>query len=550
MRRGRRTPAALVALLLAFACLPAAARAHAVLERSDPVNDIVLKAAPSEITLTFSEKVEPIGSLQLFDDNAKQLTMGKQVAIAPNVTRARIESPLTPGTYTVVWRALSSDGHAVNGAFVFHVVKRGANPNGVIGTIGSGRPSLPLRTASGIARFLDLAFIVLIVGGVAALLTVLSRQAGAAEARLWYLVSALAFSLSVAAAATIVLQGAEVRGITIGGATQGGVIGDVVSTQFGKVRLAQLLIAEVVAVVAVWAASSHRGAGLAGTLGLSALALTVTPALSGHAGSIDALAIVVDVVHVVAVSLWVGGLAFVAVALLLAKQDRGRLARDVLPRFSRLALVCVGAVLLSGAINGLRQLDGLTSLWQSRYGVYLMIKIGLALALIGFGALNRRLLTRLTAGRDDTALKPLRRQISWELATMLAVLVVTTLLVAEPPARTIAAGPLSASTTVGDLAVRVVVDPARVGPNLIHVYVSRDGKSVDPDEVRVSATQAAAKLGPISAPTERNEPGHYVATSVPLSAAGEWTIRVTTRSGEFDATEATVRVKVRSPLPK
>jgi hypothetical protein len=92
--------------------------------------------------------------------------------------------------------------------------------------------------------------------------------------------------------------------------------------------------------------------------------------------------------------------------------------------------------------------------------------------------------------------------------------------------------------------VRIVVEPARVGPNLVNIYLSKDRRSVDPDEVRVAFTNTKAGLGPISAPTERNEPGHYLARSVPLSAAGTWTITVRLRTGEFDSTDATVSVVV------
>ena len=98
---------------------------------------------------------------------------------------------------------------------------------------------------------------------------------------------------------------------------------------------------------------------------------------------------------------------------------------------------------------------------------------------------------------------------------------------------------------MGGTDVRVVVDPARVGPNLVHIYLSKDRRSVDPDEVRVAFTNEKAKLGPISAPTERNEPGHYLARSVPLSASGTWTVTVRLRTGEFDSTDATVSVAVR-----
>jgi copper transport protein len=534
-----------IAVLIAALGLPTSAFAHAVLEANSPANDELLKVSPTAITLTFSERIEPVGAIQLFDGDAKQMSVGDQQLVSPNVTRTPITAPLTPGTYTVAWRALSSDGHAINGAFVFHVKKRGPNPNGIIGTIGTGSPPSWIRILSSMARWWNLSMLILVIGGIVALTTFMSRRAGAGEAKLWYTVSGSAFVLSISSAVTVVLQGAELRGLTIGGANTGGMIGDVVTTQFGKVRVAQLLIAEVIAVVAVWGVSSHRGLPTVATLWTGAGLLALTPALSGHAVSLGVTGVLTDAIHVAAASIWTGGLVFIALALVLAT-DRGTVAAQVLPRFSRVAVACVGIVVLSGALGGLRELDGVGNLFSTRYGWHLVIKIGLALLLIGVGGLNRWTLRSSSAVESAPTVRRLRRQLTIELVLLLGVLAITTLLIAEPPARAVGSGtgPVTVSTSAGDTDVRIVVEPARVGPNLVNIYLSKDRRSVDPDEVRVAFTNTKAGLGPISAPTERNEPGHYLARSVPLSAAGTWTITVRLRTGEFDSTDATVSVVV------
>jgi len=535
----------LITVLVAALGLPTSAFAHAVLEANSPANDELLKVAPTAITLTFSERIEPIGAIQLFDGDANEVDVGSQQLVSPNVTRTPILSKLIPGTYTVAWRALSSDGHAVNGAFVFHYKKRGPNPNGIIGTIGTGSPPSWIRILASMARWWNISMLILVIGGIAALTTFMSRRAGTGEARLWYIVSGSAFVLSISSAITVIMQGAELRGLTIGGANTGGVIGDIVTTQFGKVRVAQLLIAEVIAVVAVWGVSSHRGLPTLATLWTGAGLLAVTPALSGHAVSLGFSGVLLDAVHVGAASIWTGGLVFIALALALTT-DRGAVASDVLPRFSRVAVVCVGAVVLSGAIGGFRQLDGLGNLFSTRYGWHLVVKIAVALLLIGAGGLNRWTLRSSSSVRSAATVRRLRRQIALELVLLLGVLAVTTLLIAEPPARAVGsgAGPVTVTTRAGDTDVRVVVEPARVGPNLVNIYLSKDRRSVDPDEVRVAFINQRAGLGPISAPTERNEPGHYLARSVPLSAAGKWKITVRLRTGEFDSTDATVTIAV------
>lgn len=544
---GRWLRQLVVAVLGILLLIPAGASAHAVLEANDPANDVVLKASPTAITLTFSERIEPVGAIQLFDGDANQLPVGSQQLVSSNVTRTPITGKLAPGTYTVAWRALSTDGHTVNGAFVFHVIKRGPNPNGVIGTIGTGSPPRWIRILSSMARWWNLSTLIMVIGGIIALTTYMSRRAGKAEAKLWYIVSASAFTLSISSAVTVVLQGAELRGVTIGGANTGGMIGDVVTTQFGKVRLAQLLLSEVIAIVAVWGVSTHRGPATLTTLWVGTGLLAVTPALSGHAVSLGLIGVVLDSVHMFTVAVWVGGLVFVALALALGAEERGRIAREVLPRFSGIALKCVGALVLTGVVAGLWELGGVGNLFSTWYGRLLIIKVGLALTAFAIGGFNRRTVRALDPADNAAPVRLMRRQITVELGVLLGVMAATTLLIAEPPARAFGSGaaPVTASTTAGDIGVRVVVDPGRVGPNLVHVYLSKNRRSVDPDEVRVSFTNAKAGLGPISAPTERNEPGHYIARSVPLSASGKWQITVRMRTGEFDSSEATVAADLR-----
>ena len=99
---------------------------------------------------------------------------------------------------------------------------------------------------------------------------------------------------------------------------------------------------------------------------------------SGHHG----LAIGALVIHVVALSFWVGGLFGLTQ---LSKQQK----LIALPRFSEIALWSAITVAISGAATAYTRLDSLQA-WQSKYGVITLVKISLTFTLIGFGALHRR----------------------------------------------------------------------------------------------------------------------------------------------------------------
>jgi len=100
-----------------------AAWAHAELKQASPGVDGTVKAAPTEVTLKFSERLEPAFTAVIVRDAA-----GKRVDKADGkidrsdrtVMRASLQ-PLLPGIYIVEWRALTTDTHRTEGAFIFRV---------------------------------------------------------------------------------------------------------------------------------------------------------------------------------------------------------------------------------------------------------------------------------------------------------------------------------------------------------------------------------------------------------------------------------------------
>lgn len=126
---------------------------------------------------------------------------------------------------------------------------------------------------------------------------------------------------------------------------------------------------------------------------VAALLGTLTPALTGHSGADPdhQLAVVTVALHAGAAAIWVGGLA--AVLVLLA--GRRALLDAALPRFSRLATVCLIGITVTGVLNAALRLASWTALFGSGYGWIVLAKaVCIALA-AGLGWLARR---RLAAG--------------------------------------------------------------------------------------------------------------------------------------------------------
>jgi len=117
---------------------------------------------------------------------------------------------------------------------------------------------------------------------------------------------------------------------------------------------------------------------------LIALIAITAPVFQSHGSSSGnhGLAIGALIIHVIALSFWVGGLFGLTQ---LSKQQK----LIALPRFSEIALWSAITVVISGAATAWTRLDSLQA-WQSKYGVITLIKISLAFTLVGFGALHRR----------------------------------------------------------------------------------------------------------------------------------------------------------------
>ena len=115
------------ALLLAGALLGAAAPAlaHALLRHAVPAVGGTVRAAPRDVTLTFSEAVEPgLSRIVVRDAAGAEVDAGTAPTEAGVATRLTVGlKPIGPGRYTVEWHATSVDTHKTDGRYSFTVAR-------------------------------------------------------------------------------------------------------------------------------------------------------------------------------------------------------------------------------------------------------------------------------------------------------------------------------------------------------------------------------------------------------------------------------------------
>ncbi len=113
-------------VLLAF---PGSSSAHAVLVRSDPAQDAVLRVPPGRVRLWFSDAVDPQLSMAQVVTPTNQQAGPQQASVPPGASNeivVTLSSRLPAGAYVVLWRTISTDdGHVESGSFSFSVTQPG-----------------------------------------------------------------------------------------------------------------------------------------------------------------------------------------------------------------------------------------------------------------------------------------------------------------------------------------------------------------------------------------------------------------------------------------
>jgi copper transport protein len=565
--RARR---ALVATALAVAAIavaaPSSAWAHASLLATSPAAQRVTQHTPDAVALTFSEAVEPrFAVISITDVKGRQVGQGKpERSPADPRTIQRSVEDLDSGWYLVYWRVISADGHPVRGAFTF-AVGPGPGPPKQFAI-----PSLKETAATPglvIARW-SVFLTMMAAIGLFLFRCVIARPAGATEEDRSLRAVTIAMFAAIGAALVLVpiyLLLSTAKFSTLSVTDIGGLLPLVRISSFGRgIADLELLLAlfAVAAAVAVWLDRPDRprrsivellalGAGIA-----CAASLLVVPGLTGHAAQTSprSLALALDWTHLAAGSVWLGGL--IGLLVLWGAVRRGRRMRAlaiVVPRFSRVALGAVLALVATGTAQTVEHLPTLSALWDTSYGRAILVKIGLLGGALVLGAINLLVTTpRLSraGARDDataggSGASLLRRTVSGEVVLVTSTVFAAAVLTSLPP-------PAAALGRIGDAV-------AKVGPGPVSHHVVQAGtravvrlepnKAVQPMGFGLDLSQGGAPLtgasviarfdmldmdmGEQAYKLKETRPGEYRRSAMPLIMVGNWgvTFEVTPRSG-------------------
>lgn len=545
----RRLRWALVAAIAAVLVLAAAppASAHAALVDTDPDEGAVLAAAPDVVRLTFNEPVRGVpDGVQVFDAGGEPIASSSHTSDADLLVT--LDEDVGEGTLVVAWRVVSEDGHPIAGTLTFSI----GVPSPTVSAPDVAAPAGGVRVALSLSRWPAYAGLLVAVGIVWFACLLLPAGLDKAD-RAWSRLRLAAHCAAVVAAVAWLL-GIPLTALYLRGTGPGTLLDGATwrSLPSEEVLITAATVAGVLS--AAWLlpprpgrSTRHLVAALAGLFALAPLPL------SGHTRAEDEtlLVVTVDLIHLVAGAVWLGGLVGLALTLpgLAGRRDA---AAAVVTRFSAAAASVLGALVLSGAFLAWRIVGSWDALFTSGYGQLLLLKIGVAAVAVTIASYNRfRLLPRFhgAAGFHDrvATARTLSRTTSLEAATLVAVLLVTGFLVnnSPPPEDGLAAPAGSAETVrtgLGDLDAFITLSPTTVGMNTVTLRLrdasGEPAEGTEPPRVRITSGQLSGDV-----PLALIDPGTYVGRVV-IPRDGIWQVQVSLRLSKFDNPVASVDFEV------
>ena len=494
------------------------AYAHPFLVDSEPGQGQNAAVGTTQIIVFYSEAIEiDFSELKVFDSNGNKID-NMDTAYYEGESSLVITTPsLEDGVYTVTSKVLSKiDGHLVQAAIIFGVGETQVDLSLLEAQEESEITFLPEAAA----RFPGIIGQTVVLGSVISGIVIwgTQRKRFGKESRDLVnqtyrfkfakltgisLVAVFASNFIILAVQTLRLETSPI---------------DVIDTAFGTTWLIRMIITIILLGIWFWMERKpHISPKKHIPMLAASLVLIFTTTMMGHGAATELTApIILDYVHNLLASVWIGGVIFFGFVLLptLASLDgiqKAKVTLAMLPRYSGMITIALGILIITGPTLLWFLESDVASLTNSTYGSLIIAKIMLAIVLIGFGAfyqfkIQRQAERNLKSGKTFTFNK-LSKPLKAEAMVGIALLGVVALLVnSSLPAgeiQTVDAQGITlgfSSTLFSEQAkFDVSVIPLGVGPNTISVLVSNVSGEPLPDisGLKIKVSNPQRNIAPI-----------------------------------------------------
>lgn len=514
--------------------IPQVAHAHAILDSSSPGASSVISSTPNEISLRFNENIEEkLASIRLYGSDEKEIQIGKakrDPADSSHVT-AQIDSQgisLQDGVYVVVWRVVSADGHPATGAFPFEIGKQssGTGLQLLAGVLEGVNSQSSLETPLSATRYLTYLSVIFLLGFV-----IFTWSMSTVGAHQLLLAQMSVGGVALGSLFTLLLQGPYVAGKSWGSMTDGQLLIDVLSTRAGIALVSRIVLifiwAFLMALITKRASQWWKNLAF-----ICAVGTVATFSMSGHAsaGTMPAVFIAVDAIHLLGIAAWVGGLLVMALGSFQAN--------DSVKRYSQMATWAMPLTVTTGIVQGVHLMGGISDITTHTFGKLLLAKTLFVVIVVFLGVRARKLLRSTSSSFS--------RIVRWEALVVCLVIALTSVMVGKTPSTAIgsAGKTFTATQLQGDVLASIEVLPTKVGTMAVHVILSPPGGALSPVK-SVSTQFALASKGISGLPVNMLAigPNHWSGI-VQIPYSGTWDLEIRVKPTDTETLLYTAQVEI------
>ncbi|MGF9991149.1 copper resistance CopC/CopD family protein [Bacillus mycoides] len=534
----RRLGAWLLIACVFIILIPKSASAHAYVVKSNPAENETLKKAPSVVKIEFDEDIQVSSFNTLFvrDTSGKRVDLKDAHIDKKNkkILEAGLKENLKNGLYSIQWKAISADGHPIQGVIPFRIGLAEAGTDDIQVEEMGYVPQIDMIMERGILYTSFSLFIGVLLFN----LILYKGSASQVQSRSKKIIWISLFGIFISLLFNLPLQAKINADVSWLEAFDPLLLKETLQLSvFGYVWITQMALISTLMIVTYFAVKSERVSSFKvwSIPIVLFMGLLVMKAFNSHAYGLKfkEIAVVMDFLHLFAASLWIGGLS--SIVLLLRKEDdKWTMYWDAIKRFSPWATGTVIVILLTGLFNSTFFIPTIHSLFDTKYGLALLAKI---LLFVCMGILE---IIHYVKGRMR-AQQRLGATVKVEFIIGIIVFVIVAFMtnVQTPPMPP--TGPFTESKQLDNgYELTLHVSPNKVGQNTFHITLKdENGQPVTDMEQIVLTTQSLdMNMGKGSFKVSAVSPGEYEAEGMYINMIGNWNIQVHGLTKSLDSFDA------------
>lgn len=525
--------------------------AHAYITNSTPSENEILETAPNNVYIEFNEKIQTGFTILNVLNSSGERVDQKNVQIDPNTEKSitvDLKPDLPNDIYTVEWRVVSADGHSVSGMIPFSV---GELPEGATFPTQQENGNMFTFISTMINKgFLYIGF-TLYMGLV--LFYLIWYKGNTLSNRLVKRTKSVSITtitlLAISIVSFIIIQTQSYAGGGLLAALSvSNLLETLKSTKEGTIWILQIILLVILFVshLSIWKKEAYLEKKRWVIPGLAFLGIMLSKAFLGHPSSspYETVAILFDFAHLVSASIWLGGMLVILLFLregIFARKGEGHdLYWGSMEKYSLWALFSVAVLVISGAINGSLLIPDFHSLVSTAYGKVLLIKVGLLVLMLIFGAYH--LVSRILLKKKEFY----KLSIKIEIALGILVLLVTSAFTQiQTPTLPIDL-PFYEEAELGyNENISLSITPKKTGvQNQYELFVfDNNRKPIDPiEQITISLINGEKET---SFPLTKEKDGHYLAENLQLNQPGNWEVEIHVLTDELESLDYSFKIQVR-----